>query len=99
MIERIDRQRGDVPRGRFIRRAIENYLKGLDKKDEDREHYTSFDHCGFRENGWLGTADRLDRSSFSFSLTIVIITMAMAIITMISTRSIPYPLEPSLIRF
>jgi metal-responsive CopG/Arc/MetJ family transcriptional regulator len=32
MIERIDRQRGDVPRSRFNRRAIESYLKGIDKK-------------------------------------------------------------------
>jgi metal-responsive CopG/Arc/MetJ family transcriptional regulator len=32
MIERTDRQRGNVPRSRFIRRVIENYLKGMDKK-------------------------------------------------------------------
>jgi len=32
MIERIDRQRGDVARSRFIRKVIENNLKGMDKK-------------------------------------------------------------------
>jgi hypothetical protein len=32
MIERIDIQRGDVSLSRFTRRAIESYLKGLDKK-------------------------------------------------------------------
>jgi metal-responsive CopG/Arc/MetJ family transcriptional regulator len=31
MIERIDKARGDVPRSRFIRRAIESYLKGTKK--------------------------------------------------------------------
>jgi len=67
MIERIDRKRGDVPRSRFIRRAIENYLKGMDKKDDYRELLTT---VGFRGNGWLGKADRVDRSSFSFSLSL-----------------------------
>jgi metal-responsive CopG/Arc/MetJ family transcriptional regulator len=32
MIEGVHRERGDVPRSRFIRRAIESYLKRLDKK-------------------------------------------------------------------
>ena len=31
-IERIDRERGDVPRSRYIRRAIESYLKPRSKK-------------------------------------------------------------------
>jgi hypothetical protein len=32
MIERINRQRGDVPEVGLLEEPIENYLKGLDKK-------------------------------------------------------------------
>jgi hypothetical protein len=41
-------------------------LKDWTKKDDDRELYTRFDQCGFRGNGWLGKADPVDRSSFSY---------------------------------
>jgi metal-responsive CopG/Arc/MetJ family transcriptional regulator len=36
IIQKIDQKRADIPRSRFIRRAIENYLnssKGIDKTD------------------------------------------------------------------
>jgi hypothetical protein len=45
-------------------------LKEWTKKDDYRELYTRFDHCGFPGNCWLGKADRVDRSSFSFSLSL-----------------------------
>jgi metal-responsive CopG/Arc/MetJ family transcriptional regulator len=33
VIQKIDQKRGDIPRSRFIRRAIESYLsKGMSKK-------------------------------------------------------------------
>jgi hypothetical protein len=31
ILERIDNQRGDIPRSRFIRKVIESYFKGMDK--------------------------------------------------------------------
>jgi hypothetical protein len=36
MIERIDRQRWNIPRGGFIRRAIESYLKERAKNENHR---------------------------------------------------------------
>jgi metal-responsive CopG/Arc/MetJ family transcriptional regulator len=33
MIQKIDQKRGDIPRSRFIRRAVESFLdKGMSKK-------------------------------------------------------------------
>jgi metal-responsive CopG/Arc/MetJ family transcriptional regulator len=34
MIQKIDQKRGDIPRSRFIRRAVESFLdKGMSKND------------------------------------------------------------------
>jgi metal-responsive CopG/Arc/MetJ family transcriptional regulator len=35
MIQKIDQKRGDIPRSRYIRRAIEKYLDSSSNKDTD----------------------------------------------------------------
>jgi len=36
MIQKIDQKRGDIPRSRFIRRAVERYLNSSSSKDIDK---------------------------------------------------------------
>jgi hypothetical protein len=80
MIERIDRQRGDVPEVGLSEELLKVNLKDWTKKDDYRELYTRFDHCGFPRNCWLGKADRVDRSSFLFSLDLFLIPLELALL-------------------
>jgi hypothetical protein len=38
MIQKIDNKRGDIPRSRYIRRAVERYLGSNSSKDIDNNH-------------------------------------------------------------
>jgi metal-responsive CopG/Arc/MetJ family transcriptional regulator len=39
MIQKIDQKRGDIPRSRYIRRAIETYLGSNSSKNIDNDNY------------------------------------------------------------
>jgi metal-responsive CopG/Arc/MetJ family transcriptional regulator len=39
MIQKIDQKRGDIPRSRYIRRAVETYLGSNSSKNIDNDNY------------------------------------------------------------